>query len=61
MIWKTKIIEMLGIKYPIILGAAAGKHNIKLTAAVSNVGGFGILTGSSFRNEEKFRNALLEI
>jgi len=38
MIWKTKITEMLGIKYPIILGAAAGKHNIKLTAAVSNAG-----------------------
>jgi nitronate monooxygenase len=61
MIWRTKITEMMGIKYPIILGAVAGKNNTKLTAAVSDAGGYGILTGSYFRKEEKFRNALLEI
>ena len=59
--WKTKITELVGCRYPIILGAIGGKNNTKLTAAVSKAGGFGILTGSYFRNEEKFRKALLEI
>ncbi|MFW9947044.1 MAG: NAD(P)H-dependent flavin oxidoreductase [Candidatus Odinarchaeota archaeon] len=59
--WKTKITKLIGCKYPIILGAFGGKNNTKLTAAVSKAGGFGILTGSYFRNEDKFRKALLEI
>ncbi len=59
--WKTKITELVGCRYPIILGAIGGKNNTKLTAAVSKAGGFGILTGSYFRNEEKFRKALSEI
>ena len=59
--WKTKITEMLGCKYPIILGAFAGFDNTELTAAVSRAGGFGILTASSFKSDDEFRNALLKI
>ena len=59
--WKTKITEMIGCKYPIMLGAFARFDNTQLTAAISEAGGLGILTGSYFNKEEKLRNAILEI
>ena len=59
--WKTKITEMIGCKYPIILGAFARYDNTKLVSAISKAGGVGILTGSYFKNDDKFRNALQEI
>ena len=59
--WKTNITEMIGCEYPIILGAFAGFDNTQLTASISKAGGFGVLTGSYFRKEEKLRNAINEI
>ncbi|MFX1574784.1 MAG: NAD(P)H-dependent flavin oxidoreductase [Promethearchaeota archaeon] len=59
--WKTKITEILRCKYPIFSAAFARFDNSKLTAAVSEAGGVGILTGSYFKNEEKFRNAIFKI
>ena len=40
---KTKITELLGIKYPIIQGAMAWTSDANLAAAVSNAGGAGII------------------
>jgi enoyl-[acyl-carrier protein] reductase II len=40
---KTRITELLGIKYPIIQGAMGWIASPKLVAAVSNAGGLGIL------------------
>ena len=59
--WKTKITEMLGCDYPIILGAFAGYDDSELTAAVSRAGGFGILTASFFRSADEFKNAIQRI
>jgi len=59
--WKTKITEMIGCEYPIILGAFARHDNTKLVAAISKAGGVGILTGSYFKKDDRFRNALREI
>ena len=59
--WKTKITEMLGCEYPIILGAFAGYDDSELTAAVSRAGGFGILTASFFRTADEFRDAIQRI
>ena len=59
--WKTKITEMIGCEYPIILGAFARFDNTQLTAAISKAGGFGVLTASYFKGEEEFRNAIQEI
>ncbi len=59
--WKTKITEMLGCKYPIILGAFAGYDGSDLVGAVSKAGGFGVLTASYFHSDDQFRNALLKI
>lgn len=56
--WKTVITEMIGCQYPIMLGAFAGYDNKNLTAAISKAGGFGILTASSYENENEFRDAL---
>jgi nitronate monooxygenase len=47
---KTKITELLGIKYPIVQG---GMHYVgfaELAAAVSNAGGLGTITGLTQKN-----------
>lgn len=44
---KTKITELLGIKYPILQGGMAWVAESTLAAAVSNAGGLGIIAGGS--------------
>ncbi len=44
---KTKITELLGIKYPIIQGGMAWVAESTLAAAVSNAGGLGLIAGGS--------------
>ncbi len=51
----TKITEMLGIKYPILLGAMQGLTNAEFVAAVSNGGGLGVMATSAFKNKEELR------
>jgi NADH:quinone reductase (non-electrogenic) len=41
---KTRITEMLGIRYPIVQGGMMWVGRAELAAAVSNAGGLGILT-----------------
>lgn len=42
---KTRVTELLGIKYPIIQGGMQWVGRAELASAVSNAGGLGILTG----------------
>lgn len=42
---KTRITELLGIRYPIIQGGMQWVGRAELAAAVSNAGGLGVLTG----------------
>jgi nitronate monooxygenase len=42
---KTRVTELLGIRYPIIQGGMQWVGRAELAAAVSNAGGLGILTG----------------
>ncbi len=44
---KTRITELLGIKYPILQGGMAWVAECHLAAAVSNAGGFGIIGAAS--------------
>ncbi len=44
MVFKTRITDMLGIEHPIIQGGMQGVGTAELASAVSNAGGFGILT-----------------
>ena len=41
---KTRVTEMLGIRYPIIQGGMQWVGTAELASAVSNAGGLGILT-----------------
>lgn len=43
---KSKICDLLGIKYPIIQGGMAWVADASLAAAVSNAGGLGIITAA---------------
>ena len=52
---KTKLTEMLGIKYPIIQGCMQWFATADLAAAVSNAGGLGIISSASFRTPEDLR------
>ena len=57
---KTKLTEMVGIKYPIVLSGMSWISVPKMVAAVSNAGGLGILATGPL-NSEQTRKAVREI
>ncbi|MFX1590272.1 MAG: NAD(P)H-dependent flavin oxidoreductase [Promethearchaeota archaeon] len=56
--WKTKITQLTGIKYPVIMGAFAGVGRAKFAAKFSDSGGLGIITALNFNTNEAFREEL---
>jgi NAD(P)H-dependent flavin oxidoreductase YrpB (nitropropane dioxygenase family) len=48
--FKTRITELLGIKYPIVQGGMMWVSRPELASAVSNAGGLGIITAFTFPN-----------
>src|SRR5208337_865049 len=56
--FKTRITEMLGIEYPIIQGGMQWLSTAELAAAVSNAGGFGIITALSCGSKEGLRKEI---
>ncbi|MFX0043731.1 MAG: NAD(P)H-dependent flavin oxidoreductase [Candidatus Hodarchaeota archaeon] len=58
MIWKTKITQITGIKYPVIMGAFGGWGKSEFASSFSNVGGLGIIAALNFPNLEDFKNDL---
>lgn len=56
--WKTKITEMLGIRYPIIQGAFGSFGTADFAVPVSEAGGLGMITAGALRTPEKFRQEL---
>ena len=44
---KTRVTEILGIKYPIVQGGLAYLAYAELAAAVSNAGGLGQITAAT--------------
>lgn len=57
---KTKITEMFGIKYPIMLSGMSWISTAPMVAAVSNAGGLGVLATGQIGPEET-RKAIREI
>lgn len=57
---KTRITELFGIKYPIVLSGMSWISVPKMVAAVSNAGGLGILATGPL-NAEQTRKAIKEI
>ncbi len=53
--FKTRVTEMLGIKYPIICGGLNLISGAELAAAVSNAGGLGIFTSAHLETPEALR------
>lgn len=50
---KNRVTEMLGTSYPIILGGMHWLGKGKLAAAVSEAGGFGLITAGSFKDKKE--------
>ncbi|GHT78069.1 nitronate monooxygenase [Actinomycetota bacterium] len=55
---KTKITEMLGIKYPVICGAMLHLGKPELAAAISNAGGLGNITAGNYDSADELRDAI---
>jgi len=57
---KTRMTELFGIKYPIMLSGMNWLTTPKLVATVSNAGALGVLAGAQY-NAESLRQAIQEI
>lgn len=55
---KTRITELLGIKYPIIAGPMAYISGPELVSAVSNAGGLGVMASLSYPNVQELQQAI---
>ena len=53
--FQTKITEMFGIKYPIIVGTMMHLAKAEMVAAASNAGALGTLASAMFPSKEDFR------
>ncbi|MFX0003285.1 MAG: NAD(P)H-dependent flavin oxidoreductase [Candidatus Hermodarchaeota archaeon] len=58
---KTKVTEMLGIKYPIFCGNMMNISYPSFAAACSNAGALGIMASVMYRTPEELREALIEL
>ncbi|MBI9082464.1 MAG: nitronate monooxygenase [Desulfobacterales bacterium] len=58
MMIKTRITEMLGIRYPIIGGTMMWISEADFVAAISNAGGLGILASAIYASKESFATAI---
>ena len=56
--FKTRITEMLGIRYPIVGGTMMHLSDAEFTAAISNAGGLGVLASAIYQDRESFSDAL---
>lgn len=56
--FKTRLTELLSVEYPIIGGAMAYLSTAQLTAAVSNAGGFGLISSVTCNNREELREQI---
>ena len=59
--FKTKVTEMLNIKYPIFCGNMMNISYPEFTAACSNTGALGIMASVMYRKPEPLREALREL
>lgn len=55
MIWNTKITQITGIKYPLIMGAFGGWGKSDFASVFSNAGGLGIIAALNFPDQKDFK------
>ncbi len=58
---KTKVTEMLGIEYPIFQGCMQWIARAELVAAVSEAGGMGIISSSTFSSKEDLQAEIRKV
>ena len=56
--WKTRVTDLLGIRYPIIQGAFGSFGKADLAVAVSEAGGLGMITANALRTPERLRREI---
>ena len=56
--WETKITQMTGVKFPLIMGAFAVIGRAEFASAFSNAGGLGIITAINYPKIEDFRTEI---
>ncbi|NHC42893.1 nitronate monooxygenase [Bacillus sp. MM2020_1] len=59
--WKTRVTELLNIRFPIIQGGLAYLAYSELAAAVSNAGGLGQITAMSLGDPEQLRTEIRKV
>ena len=59
--FQTKITELLGIKYPIVVGTMMHLSRAEMVAAASNAGALGVLSSATFQKKEEFRAELKKL
>jgi NAD(P)H-dependent flavin oxidoreductase YrpB (nitropropane dioxygenase family) len=59
--FQTKITEMFGIKYPIVVGTMMYLARAEMVAAASNSGALGVLASATFRTKEEFREEVKKL
>ena len=59
--FKTRITEILGIQYPIVVGTMMHLARAGMVAAASNAGALGVLASANFRTREEFREELKKL
>lgn len=56
--FQTKITEMFGIQYPIVVGTMMHLSRAEMVAAASNAGALGVLASAIFENKQEFRKEI---
>ena len=56
----TRMTELLGIRWPLLLGGMMWLSDARLVAAMVRAGGMGFITARSYATDEAFRKALRE-
>jgi NADH:quinone reductase (non-electrogenic) len=59
--FQTKITEMFGIKYPIVVGTMMFLARAEMVAAASNAGALGVLGSAIFQTKEEFRQEIKKL
>jgi len=59
--FQTKITEMFGIKYPIVVGTMMHLARAEMVAAASNAGALGVLASAIFETKEEFRQEIKKL
>jgi nitronate monooxygenase len=59
--FQTKITQMFGIRYPIVVGTMMHLARAEMVAAASNAGALGVLASANFLTQEEFRVEIKKI